>query len=233
MQNFLEKSRKKTLLKDGGMGWLLLRGANEAEVFRAYVEAGADILTANTFMPGGDFKAAIGRARKAAAGKGRFVVASIGPTYSAGQVREVAETEGIDALMFETICNVDAAIDCARAAASTGLPLMFSATLGRDGKLPCGATVREFAEAAMKLHPLSVGLNCGAGPEELAIRFGELGPLPCLKSLHPAAGLPGEYVSPERFAAAIGPLIERREVDIVGGCCGTGPAHIAALNLLR
>lgn len=232
MRNILEKSRGKLLLKDGGMGWLLLHGGNEEEIFRSYVKAGADILTANTFMPGGDYREAIGRARKAA-GNDRYVVASIGPTYIAAQVRELAAVEEVDALLFETICYIDAALNCARAANAAGVPLMFSATVGRDGRLPCGATVREFAEAVAELNPLSVGLNCGMGPEELASHFMELGPLPCLKSLHPSAGLPGKYVSPERFAEAIRPLIEMKAVDIVGGCCGTGPEHIAAVNLLR
>lgn len=232
MRNILENLHERMLLKDGGMGWILLRGGNEEEVFGAYIAAGADILTANTFMPGGDYRGAIRRARKAA-GENRYVVASVGPAYSADQVRELAETEGIDALLFETICDIDAAIDCARAAGPTGVPLMFSATVGHDGRLPCGATVRKFAEAAAELNPLSVGLNCGTGPEGLVRSFGELGPLPCLKSLHPSAGMPGKYVSPERFAATLKPLIERQEVNIIGGCCGTGPGHIAAVNFLR
>src|SRR4029079_9443237 len=84
-----------------------------------------------------------------------------------------------------------------------------------------------------------VGLNCSTGPEDMrdAIRFlGEASPLPvhCI----PNAGLPfqgpdGEAIFPEEpepLAATLGEFVERFGVGIVGGCCGTTPAHIAAIR---
>ncbi len=216
---------------DGGMGWLLQQGWSEEDILRSYVAAGADILTTDTLIPGRDAAAAVARAR-AIAGTGRSVIGSVGPTYCEENVREIAAA-GVDALLFETICDLDAAVRLGRIAKSMGTPLMFSATLRLDGSLPCGATVREFAETMLQLNPLSIGLNCGFGPKHLVKHFAELGQLPCLKSLHPSAGMPGEYMGAKEFAEILRPLIEAGEADIVGGCCGTGPEHIAALNFLR
>lgn len=222
--------RQRVLLKDGGMGWLLMRGQSEDAVLRAYVAAGADILTANTFMPGTDIAGAVSRARKAA-GCERFVAGSVGPTCKSNHIAELL-TCGVDALMIETICN-PGHLSILDSVATAEVPLMLSATIGADGKLPCGATIREFAEVALRYNPLTIGLNCGDNPATLIRAFRQLDTLPCMKTLHPSAGLPGRYVTPEEFAATMRPLIARKEVNIIGGCCGIGPEHIRALNFLR
>lgn len=223
---------------DGAMATMLRDGLTEADVCRQYAEAGADILSTNTFMPGGDPFASAGTTRMAA-GEGRFVVGIIGPTYSPAMALVAARgllAGDADALMLETICNpADArAVGEALRAEFGNVDLLCSATLTPEGTLPCGASVREFADAMLPLRPLTLGLNCGHGASHLASHIDLLTPLPCFISLHPSAGLPddsGRYsCSPEEFAAALRPLLERRAINIVGGCCGTTPYHIKALS---
>ncbi|MFN8175569.1 MAG: homocysteine S-methyltransferase family protein [Solirubrobacteraceae bacterium] len=152
---------------------------------------------------------------------------------------------GADLLIVETaqdILEVKAAIFGAREAfAATGrtLPIQASVSLlPNGGKMLLGTDIASVLTTLTALDVDVIGLNCSTGPEDMrdAIRFlGETSPLPvhCI----PNAGLPlqgpdGETIFPEEpepLAAVLGEFVERYGVSIVGGCCGTTPAHIAAI----
>src|SRR5271166_648204 len=152
---------------------------------------------------------------------------------------------GADLLIIETaqdILEVKAAVFGARAAfKSTGrrLPIHTSVSLlPNGGKMLLGTDISAVLTTLEALHVDVIGLNCSTGPEDMrdAIRFlGEHCPVPvaCI----PNAGLPlqgpdGETIFPERpgpLADALADFVERYGVGIVGGCCGTTPAHIAAI----
>ncbi|MGD0453196.1 MAG: homocysteine S-methyltransferase family protein [Solirubrobacteraceae bacterium] len=152
---------------------------------------------------------------------------------------------GADLLIIETaqdILEVKAAVFGARAAfKSTGrtLPIHTSVSLlPNGGKMLLGTDISAVLTTLEALKVDVIGLNCSTGPEDMrdAIRFlGEYCPVPvaCI----PNAGLPlqgpdGETIFPEKpepLAEALKEFVERYGVGIVGGCCGTTPAHIAAI----
>src|SRR5271166_164593 len=184
-----------------------------------------------------------------------FLPASEEP--SLGQIRfgelvEVFEEQaaglidgGSDLLIIETaqdILEVKAAVFGARAAfASTGrtLPIHTSVSLlPNGGKMLLGTDISAVLTTLDALKVDVIGLNCSTGPQDMrdAIRFlGETCPVPvaCI----PNAGLPlqgpdGETIFPEQpvpLAEALKEFVERYGVGVVGGCCGTTPAHIAAI----
>ncbi len=152
---------------------------------------------------------------------------------------------GADLIIIETaqdILEVKAAVFGAREAfASTGrtLPIHTSVSLlPNGGKMLLGTDISAVLTTLEALEVDVIGLNCSTGPEDMrdAIRFlGEYCPVPvaCI----PNAGLPlqgpdGETIFPEQpepLADALQEFVERYGVGIVGGCCGTTPAHIAAI----
>jgi 5-methyltetrahydrofolate--homocysteine methyltransferase len=152
---------------------------------------------------------------------------------------------GADLLIIETaqdILEVKAAVFGAREAfKSTGrvLPIHTSVSLlPNGGKMLLGTDISAVLCTLEALRVDVIGLNCSTGPEDMrdAIRFlGEYSPVPvaCI----PNAGLPlqgpdGETIFPEQpepLAEALKEFVERYGVGIVGGCCGTTPAHIAAI----
>lgn len=152
---------------------------------------------------------------------------------------------GADLLIIETaqdILEVKAAIFGAREAfRQTGrvIPIQCSVSLlPNGGKMLLGTDIDAVLTTLEALKVDVIGLNCSTGPEDMrdAIRFlGEHSSLPvhCI----PNAGLPlqgpaGETIFPEEpapLAEALGEFVERYGVSIVGGCCGTTPAHIAAI----
>jgi 5-methyltetrahydrofolate--homocysteine methyltransferase len=115
------------------------------------------------------------------------------------------------------------------------LPLLISATIpDKSGRTLSGQTVSAFYYSIQHLSPLSVGLNCALGPAALMSYFTELSSIAtCYTSVHPNAGLPnalGEYEeTPERMAAELAEFCQQDLVNIIGGCCGTTPEHIAAI----
>src|SRR3989441_269455 len=151
-----------------------------------------------------------------------------------------------DAEVVETaqdILEVKAAIFGARAAfaaAGRALPIHASVSLlPNGGKMLLGTDISAVLCTLEALRVDVIGLNCSTGPEDMrdAIRFlGEWSPVPvhCI----PNAGLPlqgpdGETIFPEEpgpLANTLGEFVERYGVTIVGGCCGTTPAHIAAIR---
>ena len=141
---------------------------------------------------------------------------------------------GADLLLIETIfdtLNAKAAIAAARDAAP-GLPLWISGTIvDLSGRTLSGQTLEAFLTSVESADPLIVGLNCSLGAGELRPYVEELGRLAgTYVSSHPNAGLPNAFggydQQPDETAALIRRFAESGSVNIVGGCCGTTPAHI-------
>ncbi len=115
------------------------------------------------------------------------------------------------------------------------LPIMLSVTItDRSGRTLSGQTVEAFWASMRHLRPLSVGINCALGATQMRPFMAELSGLAdVLTSCYPNAGLPnafGEYDErPEDTAAELGEFAQSGLVNFVGGCCGTTPAHIAAI----
>ncbi|MCB1002243.1 MAG: methionine synthase [Acidimicrobiales bacterium] len=173
------------------------------------------------------------------------------PGYRAMTFRQIAEAYrqqiaalvegGVDLLLVETIfdtLNAKAAIWAARRFArdtGTTTPLMISGTItDRSGRTLSGQTVAAFWQSVRHADPLTVGLNCALGTAEMRPYVDELSSLAdTLICVYPNAGLPnalGCYdESPAQTAAIIGEFARAGFVNVVGGCCGTTPAHIAAI----
>lgn len=146
---------------------------------------------------------------------------------------------GVDILLIETIfdtLNAKAALFAAEEVAEeTGIktPVILSVTISdRAGRTLSGQTLGAFVASVSHAMPLAIGLNCSLGAAELKPYVKELGRIaPFYISTYPNAGLPnqlGEYdETPEKMAIQIKEFIDEGLVNIIGGCCGTTPAHIA------
>lgn len=157
-----------------------------------------------------------------------------------GQVEGLVDG-GVDALLVETIfdtLNAKAALFAIdQYAQRTGkrLPIMVSGTItDASGRTLSGQTVEAFLYSISHLPLLSVGLNCALGAKQLRPHLQTLAKEAKFHvSAHPNAGLPnafGEYdESPEQMAVHIWDFLQHNFVNIIGGCCGTSPAHIAAI----
>ena len=195
-------------------------------------------------------------AADAAEGRTRFVALDVGPTgrllkpagdfefdeaYAsfAEQIR-LGVAAGADLIVIETMSDVyelKAAVLAAKEVCT--LPVIATVALGEDGKLLTGASPEVVAALLEGLHVDAIGFNCGLGPDLLlpfAKRMIAATNLPVV--VKPNAGLPkvvdGQtvfLVGPEAFARDVGDLI-RAGATVVGGCCGTTPAHIAAVRRL-
>ena len=256
-------------------------------IHRQYLEAGADIITANTFnlqrISQADYRteafvpqlneAAVAIARDEARRmteltpqKPRFVAASIGPTNRTLSMSpdienpafralsfdelcnayveqiEVLSRCGVDLLLMETIfdtLNAKAALAAARIVKQrTGrrIPIMLSVTISdASGRTLSGQTLDAFLASVQHDHDvLSVGLNCSFGADDMRPHLRALAEeAPYFITAHPNAGLPDEeglYAeTPESMAQAISRFIDDGSVNVVGGCCGSTPAHISAI----
>lgn len=187
----------------------------------------------------------------------RFVAGSMGPTTKSLSVTGGATFEGlieayteqaiglveggVDLLLVETaqdLLNVKAAgFGIQRAFEVTGrrIPVMVSGTIEPMGTTLAGQTIEAFYLAVRHLNPISVGLNCATGPEFMRDHIRTLSQLAtCAISCYPNAGLPDEdghyHETPESFAVKVAEFAEQGWINIVGGCCGTTPDHIAAVQ---
>ena len=223
----------------------------------AYLDAGADIVRTNTFRVASRehaheaarlCSAAARLAREAADEwsrrtplRQRFVAGAIGPANhhaSSEDARAAYRAPlralldgGVDLVLFETwstaahiapalAAYMDAATDAGRT-----VPVLLSVS---------GVSLDEEAFAAINPQLVAgLGLNCGAGPEGLSARLEALRRHARLVSCHPSAGLhdpSGRYpYGPEDFARIVAAYAATGRAEIVGGCCGTTPAHVAAL----
>ncbi len=148
---------------------------------------------------------------------------------------------GADILMVETIfdtLNAKAALFAVdRLAEDTGrrLPVMISGTItDASGRTLSGQTTEAFWYSMRHAQPLSIGLNCALGARDLRQYVADLSRIADVAvSAYPNAGLPNEFggydEAPEDFAAQLSEWVDRGLVNFVGGCCGTTPAHIAAI----
>lgn len=293
MHDIRTELSKRILILDGAMGTMLqrkgLQGNSESfnltnpetigEIHNEYIEAGADIITANSFSAnsisqseynlsekaGQMAEAAARIARKAAdeAPRKIWVAGSVGPTskslslaqnindpifrpYSFDGMAEAFERQirglingGVDLLLFETCfdaLNTKAALYALRhIPEASDIPIMISASMSeRSGRTLTGQTMEAFYRSVQHCSPLSFGLNCSLGAEEMIPLIAEVASFAtCAVSCYPNAGLPnemGEYdESPSRMAESVRKMALAGSVNIVGGCCGTTPEHIKAV----
>jgi 5-methyltetrahydrofolate--homocysteine methyltransferase len=148
---------------------------------------------------------------------------------------------GVDFLLIETIFDTlnakCAAMAAQEAAAACGrdVPLMISMTItDMAGRNLSGHTVEAFWAAIRHVKPLTIGLNCSFGADLLRPHLAALSKqADTLVMAYPNAGLPNDLAEydelPETTAQLIGQWLDDGLVNVIGGCCGTTPAHIAAI----
>lgn len=148
---------------------------------------------------------------------------------------------GADLIMIETIfdtLNAKAAIYALEElfeALGRRLPVMISGTItDASGRTLSGQTTEAFWNSVRHAQPLSVGLNCALGAEELRPYLEELSTkADTFVSAHPNAGLPNEFgeydQTPEEMASIVSEFAQSGLVNIIGGCCGSTPEHIRAI----
>lgn len=293
MHDIRTELSKRILILDGAMGTMLqrkgLQGNSESfnltnpetigEIHNEYIEAGADIITANSFSAnsisqseynlsekaGQMAEAAARIARKAVGEAPRkvWVAGSVGPTskslslaqnindpvfrpYSFDEMAEAFERQirglingGVDLLLFETCfdaLNTKAALYAlGHIPEAKDIPVMISASMSdKSGRTLTGQTMEAFYRSIQHCNPLSFGLNCSLGAEEMIPLIAEVASFAaCAVSCYPNAGLPnemGEYdEAPSQMAESVRKMALAGSVNIVGGCCGTTPEHIKAV----
>ena len=148
---------------------------------------------------------------------------------------------GADLIMIETIfdtLNAKAAIYALEELfddRGERLPVMISGTItDASGRTLSGQTTEAFWNSVRHAQPLSVGLNCALGAEELRPYLEELSTkADTFVSAHPNAGLPNEFgeydQTPEEMSAIVSEFASSGLVNIIGGCCGSTPEHIRAI----
>jgi 5-methyltetrahydrofolate--homocysteine methyltransferase len=148
---------------------------------------------------------------------------------------------GADLLLIETIfdtLNAKAAIAAIAdviEARGTSVPVMISGTItDRSGRLLSGQTPAAFWHSVRHAEPVSIGLNCALGAKEMRAHIAEIARIAdTFVCAYPNAGLPNEFgrydESPEYMAGLLAEFADAGLVNIVGGCCGTTPEHIAAI----
>ena len=253
------------------------------DIHTRYLDAGADIIEANTFnatrVAMADYAmeelsyeinvAAAQLAREAADAVGtdenpRFVAGILGPTNRTCSIspdvndpgyRNItfeqlvdAYTEstrgliegGADIILIETIfdtLNAKAAIYAVKQVFeqdNVELPIMISGTItDQSGRTLTGQVTEAFYNSLSHAEPVSIGLNCALGPDDLRQYVEEMSRISQFYiSAHPNAGLPNEMggydLGADEMATAIGEWAESGFLNIVGGCCGTTPDHIRA-----
>ncbi len=259
-----------------------------AEIQRAYLSAGADIIGTNTFngtsISQSDYQTekyayeinleSAKIAKKAAeeftlqdSSKPRFVVGSMGPTnrtcsispdvnnpglrtadFEMMRVSYYEEAKGlldggVDILALETIfdpLNSKAAIFAVKQLLDEykirDFPIWISGTItDKSGRTLSGQTTEAFWNSVRHVNPFAVGLNCAMGGETLRPFLKELSELAdCYVSIYPNAGLPnqfGEYDdTPQYMASVLKEFGQSKLLNIVGGCCGSTPEHIAEIH---
>lgn len=192
-----------------------------------------------------------------------WVAGSVGPTskslslaqnindpafrpYSFDRMTEAFEVQirglvrgGVDLLLFETCfdaLNTKAALYAlGNIPEAKNIPVMISASMSdKSGRTLTGQTMEAFFRSTQHCEPLSFGLNCSLGAEEMIPLIAEVASFAtCAVSCYPNAGLPnemGEYdETPSQMAKSVRKMALDGSVNIVGGCCGTTPEHIKAV----
>ena len=272
MNIITEKLKKGILIFDGAFGTELIKRVKSvgtvpenvnltrpevvSEIHRAYLDAGADVISANTFganrFKAGEksdeiISAAVALAKQAAGSKAP-VALDLGPT---GRMSEpmgdtsieefyecykaaVVAGKGADLVLIETMSDLTETRAAALAVKENcDLPLIVSMTFDENMRTFTGTPVDSFVYSVKPLADV-IGVNCSLGPGQLipvVERILSLSDKPVIVQAN--AGLPdanGVYgVSPEEFAG-YAEKFRRMGVSVIGGCCGTTPAHIAAIK---
>ncbi len=194
----------------------------------------------------------IAREAVAACGRPVLVGGSISPAVTARQRRRVGAPDreaavaeqaralaaaGVDVLVLETFGHLDELVEAAGVAAATGVPVIASATFATDGRTLGGDTAHDVCAALAGLPVAALGTNCTLGPQGVLAVVRQLRAHTDLPiSAQPNAGLP-RRVAGARFTYDVDvPYVARYArrlvaagAGIVGGCCGTTPAHLAAI----
>lgn len=148
---------------------------------------------------------------------------------------------GVDALLVETIfdtLNAKAALFAAESLfdeLGIRIPVMISVTItDRSGRTLSGQTVSAFYHSVRHVRPFSVGFNCALGAKDMRPYLEELAAIAeCHVTCYPNAGLPNAFggydETPADMAAVLRDYAARGWLNLVGGCCGTTPDHIAAI----
>ncbi len=203
--------------------------------------------------------AAVENAKQAIAGQsGRYIAGSLGPTtklVSLGHIEQdilakdyldqttVLLEAGVDAIIIETCQDLlqvkTAVISVMDAMQTTGreLPIFVSVTIEQTGTMLVGSDIATVCTTLEPFPIFSLGLNCATGPTDMESHIRYLSHnWPKRISCIPNQGLPevinGKTVyqlSPKEYAAHMKVFVEEQGVSIVGGCCGTSPAHIKEL----
>ncbi|MGY6551324.1 MAG: homocysteine S-methyltransferase family protein [Erythrobacter sp.] len=255
------------------------------DITRAYLEAGSDIVSTNTFsanrisqadyaaeglvaeinIASGKIARGLADEYEARDGKPRFVAGAIGPTNKTLSLSPDVEDPGFREIDFDYL--VDVYLEQARALVEGGVdfilietvfdtlnakagimavkklerelgrevPVMISMTLtDLSGRNLSGHTVEAFWYAVRHAKPLTIGLNCSFGAEQLRPHVKVLSQIAdSMLMVYPNAGLPnelGEYdEAPETTAGLVADWADHGQVNILGGCCGSTPEHIAAI----
>ncbi|MFT6709950.1 MAG: 5-methyltetrahydrofolate--homocysteine methyltransferase [Arenicella sp.] len=150
---------------------------------------------------------------------------------------------GVDIIMIETIfdtLNAKAAVFAVQTVFDEDkleLPIMVSGTItDQSGRTLTGQVTEAFYNSLRHAKPLTIGLNCALGPDDLRQYVQEMSRISDVGvSAHPNAGLPnelGEYdLEPEEMAEYIEEWAQNQFLNIVGGCCGSSPEHIQAIAM--
>lgn len=223
------------------------------ELHRRAIDAGAAIITTNTFGSpdssgwAAGFQAGVELAVETARNAEREIAVMLSvypaellrePEIVLAPFREVGTQDCL--LLIETATDVREAADAvAIARASSNAVILATCHFQADGNMPDGTTALRAAAALQQVGAAVVGANCGTLPEEMAVVARQMRTATDLPLLfQPNAGLPrleesqwAYPVSPERFAAVAASLFDVG-ASIVGGCCGATPTHIAAVHRL-
>jgi len=241
-----------TMLQQYGMPGKTSSGTQNIEradtvidIHRQYLEAGADVLTANTFgvYDCETIALAISHARNAG---GKFIAMNIGPT---GQLLEpygdltyeqcyenflqaskAGAESGADLILIETMMDLNELKAAVTAAKTTDLPVIATMSFDQNGKTIMGTSPQDMVTLLESLGTDALGMNCGYGPDLYENLLTDLTTkLPIL--VQPNAGLPeiidGNAVynmSPQAFAQSMAKISTKAK--LLGGCCGTTPKHI-------
>ncbi len=225
-------------------------------VHREYVEAGAQVITANTFRTnprkaGTRWRELTRRAVAIAHESGAAVAGSIAPVEDCyrpglrppagvarrehGELARALAEDGCDLLLVETVAAADEGLAAVQAAVETGLPVWVSAMAMADGRMRSGDDLDAFFRDAREAGAVAALINCvppagvDVGLAAAAASGLPFGAYPHMGEVDPAAGWPPtEVLTPDELAARAKRWLGRG-ATILGGCCGTTPAHVRAL----
>jgi 5-methyltetrahydrofolate--homocysteine methyltransferase len=287
MTDILQAIRNRVLISDGAWGtllqkkglkpgecpegWNITHREKVLEIAVSYFEAGSDMIETNSFGGNkyklekyglsdrvGELNQAAAAISRQAAGNGRWVLGSVGPTGKLLIMDEVTREElyqtfaeqakaleegGADAIIVETMTDLEEAVIAVRASAENTLipvfcTMTFDKLITNDYRTMMGISPAEMIHPLIEAGASVIGANCGNGIADMipivkGIREAHLA-IPII--VHANAGMPvlrdGETVFPEtpsEMAARLQSLINAG-ANVIGGCCGTTPQHISMLR---